>query len=141
MEHYPAPFSQEKVKHWSEWNIRNYEDYNHGLWSVILKDSGELVGDCGITMQTIADETVPEIGFHISKNHWNRGYATEAANACLDYAFEVLKYPRVFSYTTLSNLPSRKVAEKMGMQTYKLFEKNREKMIAQVAFNEKGDHI
>lgn len=132
MKYYPAPFDQEKVEKWIQWNIDNYKQYNHGLWAVILKDGERLIGDCGITMQEIADETVPEIGFHIIKEYWNKGYATEAARACKDYAFAVLNYPRVFSYTTVKNVPSQKAAEKLGMQTYKVFEKNGEQQIARV---------
>ncbi|MEH7385437.1 GNAT family N-acetyltransferase [Bacillus sp. JJ1521] len=135
MQYYPEPFSIEKVEKWIHWNLDNYKTYNHGLWAVIIKDGEKLIGDCGITMQLIEKETVPEIGFHIIKDYWNKGYATEAAIACRDYAFRVLNYPKIFSYTTVKNIPSQKVAEKMGMQEYKLFEKNGEKQIAQVAFN------
>jgi RimJ/RimL family protein N-acetyltransferase len=135
MQYYPEPFSKEKVEKWIRWNINNYKKYNHGLWAVILKDGEKFIGDCGITMQIIEKETVPEIGFHIIKDYWNKGYATEAALACKDYAFRVLNYPKVFSYTTVKNVPSQKVAEKIGMQVYKLFEKNGEKQIVQVAFN------
>ncbi|MGN1386673.1 MAG: GNAT family N-acetyltransferase [Bacillus sp. (in: firmicutes)] len=135
MQYYPEPFDEDKVKKWIRWNIGSYEQYNHGLWAVILKDGESFIGDCGITMQEIDGETVPEIGFHIIKDYWNKGYATEAAIGCMNYAFTVLGYPKIFSYTTLKNLPSQKVAEKMGMQVYKIFEKNGEKQIAQVAFN------
>ncbi len=135
MQYYSEPFSKEKVEMWIRWNMDNYKMYNHGLWAVILKDGDQFIGDCGITMQTIATETVPEIGFHIIKDYWNKGYATEAAIACMDYSFKVLHYPKVFSYTTVKNIPSQKVAEKMGMQEYMVFEKNGEKQIAQVAYN------
>lgn len=132
MQYYPAPFDQEKVEKWIQWNIDNYKQYNHGLWAVILKDGERLIGDCGITIQVIANETVPEIGFHIVKEHWNKGYATEAAIACKDYAFNVLHYTKVFSYTNGKNVPSQKVAKKVGMHTYKVFEKNGEQQIARV---------
>jgi uncharacterized protein (TIGR00290 family) len=135
MQFYPEPFSREKVERWIEWNITNYKTYNHGLWAVILKDGEKLIGDCGITMQKIEDDTVPEIGFHIIKDYWNKGYATEAALACKQFAFEVMNYPSVFSYTTIRNIASQKVAEKIGMQPYKVFEKNEEEQIVQVAVN------
>ncbi|WP_026673725.1 GNAT family N-acetyltransferase [Alkalihalobacterium bogoriense] len=135
MQFYPEPFSKDKVEKWIKWNIDNYKRYNHGLWAVILKDEDKFIGDCGITMQIIEKETVPEIGFHIIKDYWNKCYATEAANACKDYAFKILNYPKVFSYTTVKNIPSQKVAKKIGMQEYKKFEKNGEEQIVQVAFN------
>jgi RimJ/RimL family protein N-acetyltransferase len=84
-------------------------------------------------MQNIGDKTVPEIGFHIINKYCNRGFATEAALACKEYAFQVLKYFKVFSYTTIQNVSSQRVAEKIGMQLYKYFEKNGEKHIVQVA--------
>lgn len=135
MQFYSEPFSLEKVEQWIRWNMKNYRIHNHGLWAVILKDGEEFIGDCGITMQRIEDETVPEIGFHIIKSFWNKGYATEAAFACKQYAFEKMNYPKVFSYTTIRNLASQKVAEKIGMGPYKVFEKNGEKQIVQVAVN------
>lgn len=133
MEFYPHPFSEAEVERWIRWNIENYKRYNHGLWAVIRKEGDLFIGDCGITMQDIGGETVPEIGFHIIKDYWNKGYATEAARACMDYAFKFLYYPKVFSYTTVRNVPSQKVAKKIGMQIYKHFEKNGEEHIVQVA--------
>jgi len=133
MKFYPNPFSEEEVERWIQWNIENYKKYKHGLWAVILKEGQVFIGDCGITMQNIGDETVPEIGFHIIKEYCNKGFATESALACKEYAFKVLHYHEVFSYTTVRNNPSQKVAEKIGMQVYKYFEKNGEKQIVQVA--------
>ena len=133
MRFYPHPFSADEVERWINWNIENYERYLHGLWAVILKDGDEFIGDCGITMQTIGEETLPEIGFHIIRKFCGRGYATEAARACMEYAFTVLNYPAVFSYTPLRNAPSRRVAEKLGMRLYKYFEKNGETQIVQTA--------
>jgi Acetyltransferases, including N-acetylases of ribosomal proteins len=132
MEFYSNPFSEEEVEEWIQWNIDNYKKYKHGLWATILKDDEVFIGDCGITMQNIGDETVPEIGFHIIKEYCNNGFATEAALACKEYAFKVLHYHEVFSYTTVRNIPSQKVAEKIGMQVYKYFEKNGEKQIVRV---------
>lgn len=127
------PFSEEKVQDWIKWNIENYKKYKHGLWAVILKEGDVFIGDCGITMQNIGDEIVPEIGFHIIKEYCNKGFATEAALACKKYAFETLNYPKIFSYCTVRNLPSQKVARKIGLQLYKYIEKHDEKQIVQFA--------
>lgn len=137
MQYYSHPFNQEEVKNWIKWNMKNYKQEKHGLWAVILKEGDTFVGDCGITMQNIDDERLPEIGFHIIKEYWNKGYATEAAFACKEYAFNILGYPKIFSYTTLQNIPSQKVAEKIGMETYKFFEKNGEQQIVQVTYENK----
>ncbi|MFD2626794.1 GNAT family N-acetyltransferase [Salibacterium salarium] len=138
MQYYPHPFNEEEVKNWIKWNIENYKRDKHGLWAVILKEGDTFIGDCGITMQNIDDEKLPEIGFHVIKEYWNKGYATEAALACREYALNVLGYSKIFSYTTLRNIPSQKVAEKIGMKTYKFFEKNGEQQIVQVIYNNEG---
>jgi len=138
MQHYPHPFNQEEVKNWIKWNKKNYQQYNHGLWAVVLKEGDTFIGDCGITMQNIDGASLPEIGFHIIKEYWNKGYATEAASACKEYAFNVLGYSEIFSYTTLKNIPSQKVAEKIGMETHKFFEKNDERQIVQIAYKNKA---
>ena len=132
MKYYPHPFSEEEVKNWINWNIENYKKYKHGLWAVILKEGDIFIGDCGITMQNIDGEIVPEMGFHIIKDYCEKGYATEAALACKNYAFEVMNYEKLYSYTILENIPSQKVAKKVGMKLYKYFEKNNFKQIAQV---------
>lgn len=48
MQHYPAPFDVERTKGWISWNLENYEKYGFGLWAVVLKKTGEFIGDCGI---------------------------------------------------------------------------------------------
>lgn len=116
MRHYPQPFDWEKSKSWIAWNLENYATYGFGLWAVILKADNRLIGDCGITMQKVNGSMEPEIGYHIHKTHLNKGYATEAAKACREYAFEVLRFERVFSYMNHTNTPSRRVAEKNGMK-------------------------
>ena len=65
MRHYPAPFDAERTKRWIDWNLENYEKYGFGLWAVVLKETGEFIGDCGITIQNIDGEMLPEIGYHI----------------------------------------------------------------------------
>lgn len=137
MQYYPHPFNQEEVRNWIEWNIHNYSQYKHGLWAVVLKEGDIFIGDCGITMQNIDGEKLPEIGFHIIKAYWNKGYATEAAFACKGYAFNVLEYSKVVSYTTLNNIPSQKVAKKIGLDNDKVFEKNGEQQILQVSYKNK----
>ena len=123
MKYYPSPFTEKQVEGWITWNIENYAKYKHGLWAVILKESDLFLGDCGITMQEIEGEHLPELGYRINKEHCNKGYATEAAKACLDYAFNVLKYDTIYTYTKSDNLPSMRVAEKNGMRFVKYFEK------------------
>lgn len=132
MKYYPKPFSNEKVVQWIEWNIENYQTYQHGLWAVMRKVDNAFLGDCGITFQYIDGELVPEVGFHIIKDYVNQGFATEAARASKDYAFNVLNYPRLFSYTSVDNAASQRVAEKLGMTFYQKIEKAGKTQVVQV---------
>lgn len=123
MKYYDHPFSKDEVEKWIKWNIDNYKNHNFGLWAVMLKEGDIFIGDCGITIQEINNESLPEIGYHIKKEFWNKGFATEAAEGCKKYAFETLNLDTVFTYTTSSNFPSRRVAEKNGMVFIKKFKK------------------
>ena len=115
MQHYPAPFSAEQTRRWITRNMERYAELDFGLWAVVLKETGELIGDCGITMQNIHDEICPEIGYHIRKDCWRKGYASEAARACMDYVFERTKFNSVYSYMKYTNAASYGVAVKNGM--------------------------
>ena len=68
MQFYPAPFDEEKVRQWISWNLENYQTYGFGLWAVLLKEENRFIGDCGITMQYIHGQMLPEIGYHIHRN-------------------------------------------------------------------------
>lgn len=125
MKHYPEPFSLDKTKKWIQWNMENYITYGYGLWAVILKDENRLIGDCGITMQPINGTIKPELGYHIHKAYAGRGYASEAAMACRNYGFDVLKFEEIYSYQKYTNIASQRVAEKVGMN--RVMEYNDEK--------------
>lgn len=121
MRYYPAPFSTEKVKHWIEKNQMRYQVFGFGLWSVVQKDDGKVIGDCGITMQQIDDAILPEIGYHIDKHLQNQGYATEAARACRDEVFRLTPFQRLYAYMDEQNMASRRVAEHLGMRCEKTY--------------------
>ena len=115
MAHYPKPYDDRGVQRWIDWTLKNYETCGFGLWALILKENGQFLGDCGITMQNINGKTVPEIGYHLHKAYWRRGLGSEAALRCMQYAFEDLSMPAVYSYMTSSNAASWGVAVKNGM--------------------------
>ena len=115
MQHYPAPFDEARTRRWIEWNLENYVKYGFGLWAVVLKETGEFIGDCGITIQKIDGENLPEIGYHIHKKYWRRGFAKEAAQAVRDWAFANTDYPSLYSYCKYTNEASYKTAEAIGM--------------------------
>lgn len=80
-----------------------------------MKESGEPIGQCGLTMQPWKDTEVLEIGYLFNRKFWHQGYATEAAAACKQYAFEVLNAKEVCSIICDMNLPSQNVARRIGM--------------------------
>ena len=114
MKHYPAPFDQERVKGWINKNIDRYSTFGFGLWAVVLKETGEVIGDCGLTMQVINGEIKPEIGYHIRRDMQKNGYATEAAAAVRNWVFLNTPFNEVYSYMTSSNEPSAKTAMAYG---------------------------
>jgi RimJ/RimL family protein N-acetyltransferase len=119
MRFYPAPFDRAGVEEWIARNLRRCAKDGHGLWAMILKTNGELIGDCGLTVQQIDGADEIEIGYHVRRDRWNQGFATEAARACRDYGFAQLHAHRLISIIRPENLPSRRVAEKNGMTVWK----------------------
>lgn len=119
MAHYPAPFTPEKTRNWIAWNLDNYEKYGFGLWAVVRRDTGEFIGDCGLTLQNIDGEMLPEIGYHIHKKYWRQGFGSEAARAVRDWAFENTDYNIVYSYMKYTNIGSYSTAIANGMHKVK----------------------
>ena len=115
MQHYPYIFDEERVRSWIKRNMKRYTENGFGLWAVCLKDTGEMIGDCGLTLQLIDGEMLPEIGYHIRANCQRKGYVKEAAKAVLDWAFKNTDYPAFYSYCKYTNTASIKTAESIGM--------------------------
>ncbi len=125
MRHYPSPYDEKGTRRWIEWNLQNYADYGFGLWAIELKENGKFIGDCGITMQNIDGVQLPEIGYHIRKDHWRQGYAREAAGAVRDWAFANPDFDCLYSYMTSSNVASYSTAHSIGMQKIKEYTDDR----------------
>lgn len=113
---YAHAFSAEEATAWLENQLRRYREEGFGLWAVVLREGGEMIGQCGLTLQDWEGRRVPEIGYLFCKEYWHRGYATEAARACKRYAFDRLGLGEVFSIIRDNNAPSRRVAERNGMR-------------------------
>lgn len=86
---YEGAFSNEETQEWLDRQISRYRKWGFGLWAVILKETDEMIGQCGLTMQPWKNEEVLEIGYLFNRIYWHRGYALEAAEACKDM---LLKY-------------------------------------------------
>lgn len=110
-------FSPSEVREWMGRQLQRYVIYGHrfGLWAMVLQKTGKMIGQCGITMQPYKETEVPEIGYLLGRSYWHRGYATEGALACRDYAFETLELREVFSIIRDTNIASQNVARRCGM--------------------------
>ena len=94
--------------------MNRYRKDGFGLWAVCLKDNGEMIGDCGLTLQNINGEILPEIGYHICRDCQRKGYAREAAKAVRDWAFRNTDYPALYSYCKYTNVPSFRTVRSTG---------------------------
>ena len=112
---YEGAFSDIEVRQWLDRQIERYKNDGFGLWAVILKDTREFIGQCGITVQEYKESHVHEIGYLFNKKFWHRGYATEAAIACRKYAFTRLNTDCIYSIIRDSNIASQNVALRNGM--------------------------
>ena len=119
MRFYPAALDRAGVAAWIERNRRRYTEAGNGLWAMVLKSSGEVVGACGLSRQTVDGTDEIEIGYHVRRDLWGQGYAPEAARACQGYGFARLGADRLISLIRPENLPSRRVAEKTGLSLWK----------------------
>lgn len=111
------PFDRAQMTRWVQRNLDHQTAYGYGLFSVILKTKELLIGDCGLELIDMDGVQTPELGYDFRSDFWNHGYATEAAQAVRDYAFQHLQLPRLISLIRVGNLPSRRVAEKIGMRS------------------------
>ena len=97
--------------------VEYYRRDGFGLLAVERKSDGALVGDVGIIPIVMPIRGTPpvEIGWLLGRQFWGQGYATEAARAWLDHAFNVLKLSEVAAWTAVGNLASQRVMQKIGM--------------------------
>ena len=114
MQHYPYTFDENRVRNWIQRNIERYRIFGFGLWAVCLKETSEMIGDCGLTMQLINGKIKPEIGYHIRADKQRNGYAKEAAIAVRDWTFNNTPFQIIYSYMKYTNEPSVKTAISYG---------------------------
>lgn len=112
---YEGAFNDNEVQEWLDRQIYRYQKWRFGLWAVILKETDDMIGQCGLTMQPWKETEVLEIGYLFNRSYWHKGYATEAARACKKYAFEVLDADEVCSIIRDTNIASKNVAIRNGM--------------------------
>lgn len=116
MTYYPSTKTLEEAHAWMERIHLGYREDGHSYWGVILKLTGEHIGQCGLLKQETGPERLEtEIGYMFQRAHWGNGYATEAARACRDIAFTRFDKPHVISLIDPRNQPSINVALRVGM--------------------------
>lgn len=110
------PFTQAQMTTWIDRNLVHQAEHGWGLFSLVLKSEGDLIGDCGLEWMTLDDGGVAELGYDLRSDVWGRGLATEAACAVRDFAFGPAGLSNLISLIRAGNDASRRVAEKVGMR-------------------------
>lgn len=113
---YEHTFTDGDVQEWMDRQRRRYREDGFGLWAVLLRKSGQMIGLTGLTLQPYDKKQVLEIGYLLKKEFWNCGYAREAAQACKEIAFGTLGRQKVYSIIKADNKASMRVAESIGMK-------------------------
>ena len=115
MRYYARPKDRTEALAWITQNRERYRRDGFGLWVLTRTDTGEFVGDCGLTTQKVGGDVDVEVGYHVRPDLQGRGYATEAAAACRDHARDTLGITRLIAIIDPANVPSQRVAEKIGL--------------------------
>ncbi|MEG0322497.1 MAG: GNAT family N-acetyltransferase [Raoultibacter sp.] len=115
MHAYEGAFSGVEIKEWIERQMRRYEYDGFGLWAVVMRETNEVIGQCGLTLQDYSGKLVVEVGYLFARTHWHQGFATEAAIACREYAFHTVGADEVYSIIRDTNDASIQVAKRNGM--------------------------
>ncbi len=119
MQYYPMTFDAPYIRKWLANSMGSYRKNGFGRWGVIVKESGTLIGDAGITYHTLDGEELPELGYRLCRAYWRQGYGGEAARAIRDWAFRNTELPAIYSFMMTANIASAATAESCGMRLYK----------------------
>jgi RimJ/RimL family protein N-acetyltransferase len=106
--------SREKAETVLASSIESFENYGFGIWAVILRENGDLIGFCGF--RHLDGTPKIELIYGISTSYWGRGFATEGAKAAIRYGFEELGLERIVGIADTENIASRRVLEKVAMR-------------------------
>ncbi|HEX9960992.1 MAG TPA: GNAT family N-acetyltransferase [Pyrinomonadaceae bacterium] len=102
----------EEAEKFLRWAVEYQKANGFCRWAVVEKSSGKIVGSCGFAYPRGMPE--PELGYLFGRGFWGKGFATEAARACLNYGFGKLDFREIIAITDLENTASRRVLEKIG---------------------------
>lgn len=113
----PASVAEERA--FIERHLRNYQQHGFGFWATVLRETGELVGRCGLLAQEVDGRKETEIAYLLSPRFWGRGLASGAARGLRDYGFQTLGCPRLVSLILPENAASKRVAIAAGLRLEK----------------------
>ena len=124
MRYFPNPLTTDESNHLAERCKNLIAAHGWGFWAVELKQTGQFIAFVGLHAQPTQFSFSPcvEIGWRFAKAYWQQGYATEAAQACLTFAFDQLQLEHVVAFTAHNNAASEKVMQRLGMQFMQDFE-------------------
>jgi RimJ/RimL family protein N-acetyltransferase len=111
-----APFASVKEAEDFVRGYDHYQEFGYGRWSVILRETGEFIGWCGLSFNELRQV---DIGFRFFRKDWGKGYATESARAALTYGFKELGLVEIVGRAAKANTASIRVLEKLGMVYWK----------------------
>lgn len=117
-----------ECKNWYEKQFHRYQNDLGGMNALIEKETGKLIGHCGLLIQNVDKKSELEIGYSLLSEFCNKGFATESAKKCRDFAFENNFSDSLISIISLTNKPSESVALKNGMKIEKVTEYNKNKL-------------
>ena len=117
-------FSDNDVQNWIDKNLELYKKYNLGYFLMVENTSGKILGQSALTPDIINEYTYYEIGYILKKEYWHKGFATEAANALKNYAFNTLNLNEIIFEIRPDNISSRKIAENLNAKICGEFIKN-----------------
>jgi len=117
MRHFPGTLSREQSDDLARAIVTAIDALGWGLWAVEVQGGPEFIGFVGLAEPGFEAHFTPavEVGWRLAREHWGHGYATEAAQAAIDFGFDELELPEIVSMTTPQNVRSRRVMERLGM--------------------------
>jgi len=117
MEYFPSIQDRDSTYCFIECVKKHQEQHGFSLYALALKPTGEMIGFVGLQYAQFNAHFTPavEVGWRLAFEHWKKGYATEAAQAVLHYAFTQLDLDEIVSFTTSGNIASQRVMEKIGL--------------------------
>jgi len=117
MRYFPSVLTREESDAGADRIEAHFKQHGFGLWAVEIPEVAPFIGFVGLAVPRFQAHFTPcvEIGWRLAAGYWNRGYASEGARAALNFGFETLRMPEIVAMTVPSNVPSRRVMEKIGM--------------------------